>query len=447
MGRRAALAALALAACTRVGGPAAGPAFPPPRQAPPGPPVERPPAPRAPADPERRRDPDAVPAPVPRFGEVRALWVVRTTLTSEERIRAMVRAAHDAGFNSLLVQVRGRGDAYYRSSIEPRAEALDGTREDFDPLALVLEEAHARGLAVHAWVNTHLVWGSGPLPRDPAHLVRSRPELLAVPRPLARRLHGMDPRDPRYVGALLEHAADNRDRVEGVFTSPSDPEVQERVVRVWGELAARYALDGIHFDYVRYPSAEYDYSAGALEAFRAWVAPRLPSARRSALEREARRDPLAFVDALPEAWADFRRDAVTSLVRRVREEVEAIRPELVVSAAVVADPVEARRHRFQDWALWMEEGWLDAVAPMAYTPDSGRFRAQVAEAVALAGPARVWAGIGAWQDSFEGTVSKIRTARELGARGFSLFSYDWAAGQAWAGMSFLERVGREALGR
>jgi uncharacterized lipoprotein YddW (UPF0748 family) len=86
-----------------------------------------------------------------RIAEVRALWVVRTTLTSPAAVRTMVGDAWQGGFNTLLVQVRGRGDAYYLSSLEPRAAALADQPRDFDPLALVLEEAHARGMTVHAW--------------------------------------------------------------------------------------------------------------------------------------------------------------------------------------------------------------------------------------------------------------------------------------------------------
>jgi len=56
--------------------------------------------------------------------EVRALWVLRTSLTSPDRITALVRTARDHGFNTLLVQVRGRGDAYYTASVEPRAPEL-----------------------------------------------------------------------------------------------------------------------------------------------------------------------------------------------------------------------------------------------------------------------------------------------------------------------------------
>ena len=77
----------------------------------------------------------------------RGLWVVRTTLVHPDSVRAMVRRAADAGFNTLLVQVRGRADSYFSGGIEPRAEALR-QRSGFDPLALTLEEAHRRGLEV-----------------------------------------------------------------------------------------------------------------------------------------------------------------------------------------------------------------------------------------------------------------------------------------------------------
>ena len=94
--------------------------------------------------------------PVRTFPEIRGLWVVRSTMTSEEEIRDMVEDAATAGFNTIVVQIRGRADAFYRSQLEPRAETVQGP-EDFDPLALAIQEGHRRGMAVHAWVNTHLV--------------------------------------------------------------------------------------------------------------------------------------------------------------------------------------------------------------------------------------------------------------------------------------------------
>jgi uncharacterized lipoprotein YddW (UPF0748 family) len=136
--------------------------------------------------------------------EVRALWVVRTTLTSPEKIRAMVQAAKENGFNTLIVQVRGRGDAYYRSRLEPRAIELKDQPQDFDPLAITLTEARQRGLKVHAWVNTSLLANLDALPSDPKHVYNEHPEWLAVPRAVAADLFHMSPRDPAYRSRIVE---------------------------------------------------------------------------------------------------------------------------------------------------------------------------------------------------------------------------------------------------
>jgi uncharacterized lipoprotein YddW (UPF0748 family) len=385
-----------------------------------------------------------------RFSEVRAVWVVRGSLTRADRIRALVDRAERAGINTLIVQVRGRGDAYYSGSPEPRAEALADAPPGFDPLGLVIEEAHGRGIAVHAWVNTFLVASASALPVDPGHLARARPDLLAVPRELAGALYHADPYAPAYVEALRRHADANRATVEGLYASPAHPEVRNRVYEIWMRLATRYPLDGIHFDYVRYPGPSYDYSRASLDAFRRWASDGVAPDRRGRLDAAARSDPLAWVDALPEEWAEFRRAQVTLLVERVYRGVKATRPDLVVSAAVFADAVDAYRGRFQDWKGWLDAGIVDVVAPMAYTPHDPTFRRQVREAVEAAGdPRRVWAGVGAHRNGVEGTVRKIAIAREVGAGGVSLFSYDWMVGEGSevAGGPFLQEVGRRSFRR
>src|SRR5947207_18818 len=77
--------------------------------------------------------------------EVRALWVVRTSLTTDAAIESMVAVAKANGFNTLLVQVRGRGDAYYQNALEPRPAALE-VQPDFDPLSVTIQRAHDAGL-------------------------------------------------------------------------------------------------------------------------------------------------------------------------------------------------------------------------------------------------------------------------------------------------------------
>jgi uncharacterized lipoprotein YddW (UPF0748 family) len=450
---RIAIAGAALALVVSACAPLAGPpsAGPPPGAAPervatvPRPVPETAPVPPMPA-PEATQ-PRAVP-PVRVFAEVRGLWVVRFTMTSEQQVKDMVAGAAAAGFNTLIVQVRGRGDAYYRSAIEPRAEGVQGPAE-FDPLAVAIEEGHRLGLAVHAWVNTHLVWGPVAPPLSPDHLVNAHPEWLAVPRSLARELHGVDPRSPRFLSALTRYAADRPETVEGIYSSPSNPEVRSRIHAVWMDLVERYDLDGIHFDYIRYPSADFDYSAGALAHFREWVGPRLTPARIGELDRAAGRDPIAWTTALPAEWDEFRRAQITSLVAELYRDVKIRRPQLLVSAAVVPDRTTAHTMRFQEWDAWLADGILDVAVPMAYTASTDQFRAQVRAArVAAGSPDRIWAGIGAYMNTATGTVDKIDIARSEGTGGVVLFSYDWIIGQGRGTRDgpLLLRLGRERFG-
>src|SRR5437763_2045106 len=107
----------------------------------------------------------------PGADETRALWVLRSSLTSPASISALVRTAKDQGFNTLLVQVRGRGDAYYASDVEPRAADLARQPVAFDPLGTLLPAAHAANIRVHAWMSVNLIASAVDLPVSPDHLI------------------------------------------------------------------------------------------------------------------------------------------------------------------------------------------------------------------------------------------------------------------------------------
>ena len=207
--------------------------------------------------------------------EVRALWVVRTSLVSPEKIQAMVQAAADNGFNTIIVQVRGRGDAYYKSRVEPRAIELKDQPADFDPLAVTLTEAHKRGLKVHAWLNTSLLANLDALPADPGHVYNNHPEWLAVPKAVATELYDMSPRDPIYRQKIVEWSKANRAELEGVYTGPANPKVREHIYRIWMDVLKHYQVDGLHFDYVRFASPDFDFSRTSLKNFRKWLEPQL----------------------------------------------------------------------------------------------------------------------------------------------------------------------------
>lgn len=366
-------------------------------------------------------------APAPRAAggrdEVRALWVTRVSLTTPRSIAAVVQAARASGFNTLLVQVRGRGDAYFESALEPRADQLAGQPSTFDPLETLIAQARAEGLRVHAWVNVNLIASATELPASRSHLVYRHPEWLMMPRPLAYELSRIDVRSPEYLGRLARWTR-AEDDVEGLFVSPIHPGAADHLVNVVDDLARRYALDGVHVDYIRYPGAEFDYSRLALQAFRQDLDAAMTPEERRRFDPNNMTSLIAATDFYSERWAGFRRSRLNSLVLRLRTAVKARRPEALFSAAVYPEPAEALSRRFQDWPMWLENRWIDVVCPMAYTPDASVFASQIASVRQAAGDQPVWAGIGAYRLSPAQTVENIETARRLGASGIVLFSYD-----------------------
>ncbi len=363
-----------------------------------------------------------------RADEVRGLWVLRSTLGSAKSIQQMVDTARQAGFNTLLVQVRGRGDAYYNGRIDPRAAELEDEPANFDPLALTLTTAHAAGLKVHAWVNVDLVSSATQLPRARTHVVARHPEWLMVPRAIANALRTVPTDAPNYVGQIARNARAQSDTVEGLYLSPVAPASREYTVSVINDIASRYAIDGLHLDYLRYPSEQFDYSAATIAAFRADVLARTSTADREKLDRLAISSITAWPDALPEAWAQFRRDRLTQLAASLRATALAARPGIVVSAAVAPNAEEARQGRLQDWREWARAGLLDAIAPMIYTPDAAEFATALTRMKTDAGPTPVWAGIGAYKLSPARTNENVRAVRKAGVAGVLLFSYDSLSG-------------------
>jgi uncharacterized lipoprotein YddW (UPF0748 family) len=378
-------------------------------------------------------------------GEVRALWVLRTSLASAESIAALVRSAHDHGFNTLLVQVRGRGDAYFNNGIEPRAAELQHQPAGFDPLDTVLTTAHAAGLRVHAWINVNLVSSAVDLPLAREHLVYRHPDWLMVPREIAQDVAKVPVGSPAYVGKLARWTRAQTGELEGLYASPIIPAAGDYLQSIVRDLTRRYPLDGLHFDYARYPNARFDYSRLALAEFRSTARPRIDAALRRQLDIREKVDLYAYVDALPDDWRTFRISRMTALMRRLRAVVRAERPQALVTLAAKPDLREAYDDRLQDWGSWLEEGIVDVVCPMAYTPEAARFADQISAAHAAANGRPIWAGIGAYRLSPSQTVENIQTARRLGAAGVILFSYDSLSDARIVAPDYLAQVARAAF--
>ena len=356
--------------------------------------------------------------------QVRGLWVLRTSMTSPQQIARVIRTAVAGGYNTLLVQVRGRGDAYYRSPIEPRAAELSAQPAAFDPLRTMLTSAHAAGLKVHAWFNVNLVSSAATLPQSREHVTKRHPEWLMVPKAIAPELQRLNPATPAYIDRLARWTRGQSDTVEGLYLSPVTEDAQAYTVSVVRALAAAYEIDGVHLDYSRYPTAEFDYNAGTLKAFRlAQLAMTRPD-EQSRVDKALQTDPLAWTRAYPEAWVDFRIDRLTTLIRRIRAAVKSARPGATLSSAVLPDPAEARDEHMQDWEQWADAKLLDVFCPMAYATETPAFSDQMSRAITAGHGQPVWVGIGAWRLPVEQTATRLTMVHRNGVAGVLLFSYD-----------------------
>jgi len=342
---------------------------------------------------------------------------VRHALTTPGRVDRIVDLATQVNANTLLVQVRGRGDAYYNSDLAPRASDLEATPPDFDPLSRLCTRAHAEGLEVHAWVNVFLVWSAPTPPRSALHVVNVHPDWISV-RADGRRMVEMLPEEFE------------REKMEGMYLAPGIPEVRRHLRDIVREIVTRYPVDGIHLDYVRYPEPTVGYDADTRTAFARefGVDPMVLEQRDSlALSVLGGEDRLADLRA---RWIQWRREQVTNLVRDIRRDLDQMGRNLKLTAAVIADQDAAQNRYLQEWPRWLEEGLLDAAIPMAYSPSTPIVERQIADAVALPTERQIWAGIGIYKQSARRAAEKIRLARKLGVDGIALFSYDTLLGRS-----------------
>ena len=292
----------------------------------------------------------------------RALWVVRDKITTKSAIDDLTADATTRGIHDVVVQVRGRGDAHYASSLEPRAEDV---AEGFDPLAHLLRAGAAVGVRVHAWGNVFFVWSSkaGALPKSPKHLVNRHPDWLLRP-------GGVKYLDP--VGGS---------DWEGIYTDPKNPDARKHTLAVYTEIVSRYRVEGFHYDYVRYPQVTYADSA----------------------EDHA---------------------AVTTLVTEGAKRLREARPGIVISAAVFPDPDVARERVLQRWPEWAKSGLIDLICPMAYRRDTDEVARLLTKARAAAPKTRMWGGLMAYAGEKDLLRDQVRAAEQAGCEGVILFAYD-----------------------
>lgn len=348
--------------------------------------------------------------------QVRAIWVTRWDFHKPEDVRRIMSNCAAMGFNVVLFQVRGNGTVFYPSDIEPWAWELTskgpettGQSPKWDPLKTAINEAHQRGLEVHAYANVFPAWRSQKFPpRDSGQLWWEQPDWFMCDAAGER----MIPRD-----------AELDKNVKGdwySFLSPGVPEVQDYLTNLFGELVGNYDLDGLHYDYIRYPREIREVAKGYEQRAKKlgnW------SYDPVSLARFSKETDIAAPDLDPDAWIKWRAEQITEVTRKISERVRELKPDIIISAAVMADPVDAYKTKMQDYVTWVEKGYLDAAITMNYTNDNKTFTNRC-KALLDRRPERGWIvpGMNFGNDA-ETIRAQVEITRELGADGFAGFAY------------------------
>ena len=284
--------------------------------------------------------PSTAPAPEPSIArEMRGLWVATVRnidwpkdTSNAERQRAelidILDRAATAGFNTIVFQVRPAADAVYRSSLEPWGAMLtgrQGTDPGYDPLAFAVEQAHARGLELHAWINPFRAGNAkDSAALAPTHLFNARRDLV------------------RVYGSQL-------------WLDPGDTAVQQHVMRVLTDIVRRYDIDGIHADDYFYPYPEKDSSGRALD---------FPDSATYAHSGSTR------------ARDDWRRDNIDGFIERLYREAHQLKPDIKVGMSPFGiwrpgNPpsvagFDAYASIYADSRKWLRSGWVDYLTPQLY---------------------------------------------------------------------------------
>lgn len=318
-----------------------------------------------------------------RAAEMRALWVDawHEGFRTPEQTTAMVKKAKECNFNVLFVQVRKRGNVFYKSKIEQMSQDV---ASDYDPLADAITKAHAVGIQVHAWLVAYQVYPD--VDRDSP----DAPNRIQV-------LH------PDWL--MTDTKGQTRFSDGAMYLDPGLPEVQAHLNSIVAEIASNYDIDGIHWDRVIYPRRESGYNKGSVARFNS----------------EMKREGVPKPDDVD--WCEWRIKQVTQLIQMTHDTLKRIRPKAQVSASVVSDAKETRWNRFQDWPNWLLLGIMDFAVPMVFVKDVKVLNILLPDILGAGKGKPVCIGIGSWQMAADQSVEQIKAVRSTRAMGVAIYSY------------------------
>ncbi len=272
--------------------------------------------------------------------EIRATWITtlggmdwpRNKATNANGIRRQQQELRDildqlkeANFNTVMLQTRLRGDLIYPSAFETFPEALTGKtgrNPGYDPLAFAIEECHKRGMELHAWIVTIPVGNHRQIKLlDKYSVVRKNRKICK-----------------QYQGSW--------------YLDPGHPGTADYLACIVREIVSRYDVDGVHFDYIRYPENARRF-------------PDKDTHRKYGKGKDLKQ---------------WRRENITTIARRLHAEVKQLKPWVKVSSSPVGKFKDTNRYSslgwnayetvYQDAQGWLKEGIHDALFPMMYFKDN-----------------------------------------------------------------------------
>lgn len=264
------------------------------------------------------------------------------TLGSREEIEKLIEFAKENRIDTIFMQIYRANRSYFPSQIgdaAPYRACAENVGED--PLGLLIKRAHASGIKVYAWLNIMSLSGN----RDAPLLKKYGPEILT--------------RGPSAKMSIEDYKTDKQ-----YFIEPGDLRVREELVNMTGEIVTAYpALDGLLFDYIRYPDKDppYGYTDANIARFR---------------QAYGRAD----VSEDDPAWKEWKRRQVTDTLEALVNKARAARPGIKISATACAPYGRAYDEAFQDWPGWLKSGLVDYVTLMSYPANLKLLKKYVEEA-------------------------------------------------------------------
>jgi uncharacterized lipoprotein YddW (UPF0748 family) len=319
----------------------------------------------------------------PEPGEFRAFWCHSAFGLQGADWDEAIRRLADNGFTAILPNMLWGGAAFYESKVLPVASQV---AERGDQIRQCLAACRKHGLQVHVWkVN----WNLG----------------RAAPKAFVEKMRGERRLQADVAGK------------EEPWLCPSHPVNQQLEVASMLEVVRNYDVDGVHFDYIRYPDNDHCFCAGCKERFQRLCGAKLQHWPEDVLGG----------GPLRQLWLDWRRGNITAVVKAVSEQARALKPRIKLSAAVFRNWEVDRDSVGQDWKLWCDKGYLDFVCPMDYTPNNGQFENMVSRQVEWAGRTPCYPGLGVSASSshfgVDRAIEQINVTRRHRTHGFVIFNY------------------------